>query len=70
MNFLRLHENNINVSTILGGTAIPAWAIVLLCGIGMLFIGGGLYLLLQKFVIDSADTTKSHSYQPAVQNEA
>ncbi|KAL2730694.1 uncharacterized protein V1478_005107 [Vespula squamosa] len=52
------------------GTAIPAWAIVLLCGISMLLIGGGLYLLLQKFVIDPADTTKSHSYQPAVQNEA
>ncbi|KAK2588920.1 hypothetical protein KPH14_001777 [Odynerus spinipes] len=52
------------------GTAIPAWSIVLLTGICMLLLGGGLYLLLQKFVVDAADTTKSHSYQPALQNEA
>ncbi|XP_015179412.1 PREDICTED: uncharacterized protein LOC107067966 [Polistes dominula] len=52
------------------GTAIPAWSIVLLCGISMLLIGGGLYVLLQKFVVDAADTSKSHSYQPALQNEA
>ena len=53
------------------GTAIPAWSIVLLIGISMLFAGAGLYVLLQKFVVDNADTGERHSaYQPALQNEA
>ncbi|CAK9803861.1 hypothetical protein ANTPLA_LOCUS3844 [Anthophora plagiata] len=52
------------------GTAIPAWSIVLLIGISMLLAGGGLYVLLQKFVVDNADTGDRHSYQPALQNEA
>ncbi|XP_032676904.1 uncharacterized protein LOC116846757 [Odontomachus brunneus] len=51
------------------GTAIPAWAIVLLSGIAMLLLGGGLFVLLQKFVIDAADTGESHSYQPTLQIE-
>ena len=55
----------------LGGTAIPAWSIVVLIGISMLLAGGGLYALLQKFVVDNADTGESHaSYQPALQTEA
>lgn len=53
-----------------GGTSIPAWAIVVLAGVGMLLIGGGLYALLQKFVVDAADTGESHSYQPALQLES
>jgi len=36
----------------------------------MLLLGGGLYAVLQKFVIDAADTTESHSYQPALQLES
>lgn len=36
----------------------------------MLLVGGGLYVLLQKFVVDNAETGESHSYQPALQNEA
>ncbi|KOC65141.1 hypothetical protein WH47_02006 [Habropoda laboriosa] len=52
------------------GTAIPAWSIVLLIGISMLIAGGGLYVLLQKFVIDNATAGERHSYQPALQNEA
>ncbi|XP_012217333.1 uncharacterized protein hoka [Linepithema humile] len=53
------------------GTAIPAWAIVLLTGIGMLLLGGGLYAVLQKFVVDAADTGESHSsYQPALPLES
>ncbi|KZC14288.1 PREDICTED: uncharacterized protein LOC107192379 [Dufourea novaeangliae] len=52
------------------GTAIPAWSIVLLIGISMLLAGGGLYMLLQKFVVDNATTGESHSYQPALQNDA
>lgn len=54
----------------LGGTAIPAWAIVVLTGFGMLLLGGGLYALLQKFVVDSADTGETHTYQPALQIES
>ncbi|XP_011335851.1 uncharacterized protein LOC105278447 [Ooceraea biroi] len=52
------------------GTAIPAWAIVVLTGVGMLLLGGGLYAALQKFVVDAADTGESHSYQPALQIES
>ncbi|CAL7936003.1 unnamed protein product [Xylocopa violacea] len=52
------------------GTAIPAWSIVLLIGIGMLFVGGGFYVLLQKFLVDNADAGDGHTYQPALQNEA
>jgi len=58
------------------GTAIPAWAIVLLTGIGMLLLGGGLYALLQKFVVDAAAAADSdngvghHSYTPAMQLES
>ncbi|XP_026673082.1 uncharacterized protein LOC108629441 [Ceratina calcarata] len=51
------------------GTAIPAWSIVLIVGISMLLAGGGLYVALQKFVIDNADRGESHVYQPAMQNE-
>lgn len=59
---------SLNIKSFLGGTAIPAWAIVLLTGIGMLLLGGGLYALLQKFVVDAADTGEgSNSYTPALQ---
>lgn len=54
----------------LEGTAIPAWAIVVLSGIGMLLLGAGLFVLLEKFVIATADTGESHSYQPALQIES
>ncbi|XP_050455291.1 uncharacterized protein LOC126853513 [Cataglyphis hispanica] len=52
------------------GTAIPAWAIVVLTGFSMLLLGGGLYAVLQKFVIDAADTGETHTYQPALQLES
>ncbi|XP_053975195.1 uncharacterized protein LOC128888109 [Hylaeus anthracinus] len=52
------------------GTAIPAWSIVLLVGISMLLAGGGLYAILQKFVVDNADTGEGHLYQAAAQNDA
>lgn len=52
------------------GTAIPAWAIIVLTGFGMLLLGGGLYVLLQKFVVDAADTVDTHTYQPALQLES
>ncbi|XP_020291032.1 uncharacterized protein LOC109858320 [Pseudomyrmex gracilis] len=53
------------------GLAIPAWAVSVLTGVGMLLIGGLLYALLQKFVVDAADTGETtHSYQPALQLES
>lgn len=59
------------MSIFLGGTAIPAWSIVLIVGIFMLLGGGGLCVLLQKFVVDNADTGERHSYhQPVLQNDA
>ncbi|XP_015609951.1 uncharacterized protein LOC107274902 [Cephus cinctus] len=51
------------------GTAIPAWAIVLVAGIGMLIVGGVLYALLKKFLIDVADSNDARAYQPAMQDE-
>ena len=35
----------------------------------MLAVGGGLYLLLKKFIIDDSSNVESHSYHPAVQDE-
>lgn len=52
------------------GTAIPAWSIVLLIGICLLLAGGGLYVALQKLLVDNAEVGESHSYQPALQHEA
>ncbi|XP_046410874.1 uncharacterized protein LOC124175062 [Neodiprion fabricii] len=49
------------------GTAIPAWSIVLMTGIGMLIIGAGFYGLLKRLIVDSVDTDSS--YQPALQQE-
>ncbi|XP_078053104.1 membrane protein hoka [Augochlora pura] len=51
------------------GTAIPAWSIVVIIGIGMLLAGGGLCVVLQKFVVDNADNAERHSYAPAMQND-
>lgn len=52
-----------------GGTAIPAWAIVLVTGISMLIVGAGIYALLKKFIVDSADANETTTYQPAMQEE-
>lgn len=53
---------------ILGGNAIPAWAISLIAGIGMLLIGGILYVVMRKLVL-SSETGTMNTYQPALQNE-
>ncbi|XP_051175870.1 uncharacterized protein LOC127291025 [Leptopilina boulardi] len=48
--------------------AIPAWSIVLISGIGMLVLGGGLYLILKKFIIDD-NPMEGTTYQPVVQGD-
>ncbi|XP_034940561.1 uncharacterized protein hoka [Chelonus insularis] len=48
---------------------IPAWSIVLLCGLGMLVAGGGLYLVLRRAIISKADDTTSNTYHQAMQDE-
>ncbi|XP_015108310.1 uncharacterized protein LOC107035440 [Diachasma alloeum] len=51
------------------GLAIPAWSIVLFCGLGMLTLGGGLYILLRKFVVNGTGDNDIRSYHPAMQDE-
>ncbi|XP_012256742.1 uncharacterized protein LOC105686462 [Athalia rosae] len=52
------------------GTGIPAWSIVLISAIGMLIVGGVLYGLLKRFIVDSADLgAETRSYQPALREE-
>lgn len=50
------------------GNAVPAWAISLLAGIGMLVIGGILYAVMRKVVL-APETGSMNTYQPAMQNE-
>ncbi|XP_011503520.1 PREDICTED: uncharacterized protein LOC105366694 [Ceratosolen solmsi marchali] len=51
------------------GTAIPAWSIAMISGLSMLIIGGGLYLILKKLMIDSIEINEASSYQPAMQDD-
>ncbi|XP_057330244.1 uncharacterized protein LOC130670764 [Microplitis mediator] len=51
------------------GLAIPAWTIVLLSGLAMLTVGGGLYMVLKKVVVDSSDDETTNSYHPAIQDD-
>lgn len=46
------------------GLAIPAWAIIVICGLGYLLIGCILYLVMRKFVLSSSDEA-DNSYSPA-----
>ena len=55
--------------SILGGTAIPAWSISVICGLSMLIVGGGLFFLLKKLVVDSVEESEVPSYQPAMQDD-
>lgn len=37
------------------GLAIPAWAIIVICSLGYIIIGGIVYLVMRKFVLSSDD---------------
>lgn len=50
------------------GTSVPAWAISLMAGIGMLVVGGILYVVMRKLVL-SSETGSMNTYQPAMQAE-
>ncbi|XP_063381177.1 uncharacterized protein LOC134667685 [Cydia fagiglandana] len=63
-----LRGRRVMTRTYYRGNAIPAWAISLLAGIGMLLIGGVLYVVMRKLVL-SSETGTLNTYQPALQNE-
>lgn len=46
----------------LGDLAIPAWAIVLLVGIGQIIIGAVVFFIMKKVIVDTPITG---SYTPA-----
>lgn len=47
---------------ILGDLAIPAWAIIVLVGIGQLIVGGVVFFIMKKIIVDTPITG---SYTPA-----
>ncbi|XP_047995159.1 uncharacterized protein LOC125233263 [Leguminivora glycinivorella] len=63
-----LRGRHVMTRTYYRGNAIPAWAISLIAGIGMLLIGGVLYVVMRKLVL-SSETGTMNTYQPALQNE-
>ncbi|XP_063534173.1 uncharacterized protein LOC134744329 isoform X1 [Cydia strobilella] len=63
-----LRGRRVMTRTYYRGNAIPAWAISLIAGIGMLLIGGILYVVMRKLVL-SSETGTLNTYQPALQNE-
>ncbi|XP_063618606.1 uncharacterized protein LOC134791491 [Cydia splendana] len=63
-----LRGRRVMTRTYYRGNAIPAWAISLIAGIGMLLIGGVLYVVMRKLVL-SSETGTLNTYQPALQNE-
>ncbi|CAK1596342.1 unnamed protein product [Parnassius mnemosyne] len=63
-----LRGRRVMTRTYYHGNAVPAWAISLMAGIGMLLIGGVLYIVMRKIVL-SSETRSLNTYQPAMQNE-
>ncbi|XP_050346151.1 uncharacterized protein LOC126770683 [Nymphalis io] len=63
-----LRGRRVMTRTYYHGTAVPAWAISLMAGIGMLVIGGVLYGIMRKLVLAS-ETGSLNTYQPTLQND-
>jgi len=51
------------------GSFLPAWAISIITSILMLLGGGGLYLILKKWLLDSVEVSEIPTYQPAMQDD-
>ncbi|KAL0841392.1 hypothetical protein ABMA28_015087 [Loxostege sticticalis] len=63
-----LRGRRVMTRTYYSGNAVPAWAISFMSGIGMLLVGGVLYVIMRKIVL-SSETGTLNTYQPAMQNE-
>ncbi|CAF4845853.1 unnamed protein product [Pieris macdunnoughi] len=63
-----LRGRRVMTRTYYHGNSVPAWAISLMSGIGMLLVGGVLYAIMRKMVL-SAETGSLNTYQPAMQND-
>ncbi|CAH1645422.1 unnamed protein product [Spodoptera littoralis] len=63
-----LRGRRVMTRTYYHGNAVPAWAISLMAGIGMLVVGGVLYVIMRKLVL-SSETGSLNTYQPAMQQE-
>ncbi|XP_068631670.1 uncharacterized protein hoka [Battus philenor] len=63
-----LRGRRVMTRTYYHGNAVPAWAISLMSGIGMLIVGGVLYIVMRKIVL-SSETGSLNMYQPALQHE-
>ncbi|XP_034830651.1 uncharacterized protein hoka [Maniola hyperantus] len=63
-----LRGRRVMTRTYYRGNAVPAWAISLMAGIGMILIGGVLYVVMRKIVL-SSETGTLNTYQPAMQHE-
>ncbi|XP_063708502.1 uncharacterized protein LOC134837110 [Culicoides brevitarsis] len=50
------------------GMPIPAWAIILMMGIGYLIIGAALYLIMRKVILQ-APIENVNSYTPAMMED-
>lgn len=68
INRIKQLVTKISLYDVTDGNAVPAWAISLMSGIGMLIVGGILYVVMRKIVL-SAETGSMNTYQPAMQSE-
>ncbi|XP_013199920.1 uncharacterized protein LOC106142630 [Amyelois transitella] len=63
-----LRGRRVMTRTYYRGNAVPAWAISLMAGLGMLVVGGILYAIMRKVII-SAETGTMNTYQRAMTND-
>ncbi|KAM3961039.1 uncharacterized protein ACR2FA_004812 [Aphomia sociella] len=57
-----LRGRRVMTRTYYHGNAVPAWAISLMAGIGMLIVGGILYVVMRKIII-TPETGRMNIYQ-------